>query len=208
MLFWKILAKWTLKLHNLTYKASSYLAIKAEGGKHPKHRITDYHRFFLSKINSKDKVLDIGCGNGSLTFDLAKKADKVVGIDFEKKYIKKAERKNNSPKIEYILGDATDYPFQEKFDVVILSNVLEHIDDRIIFLKKIKPLSNTLLIRVPAIDRDWITLYKKELGVEYRLDQGHFIEYTLESLQKELEDAGYEIFEYRIKFGEICLIAK
>jgi len=37
------------------------------------------------------------------------------------------------------------------------------------------------------INRDWITLYKKELGVEWRLDKTHYIEYTLESFEKELE---------------------
>ena len=37
------------------------------------------------------------------------------------------------------------------------------------------------------INRDWITLYKKELGIEWRLDKTHYIEYTLESFKEELE---------------------
>lgn len=40
------------------------------------------------------------------------------------------------------------------------------------------------------INRDWITLYKKELGVEWRLDPTHCTEYTLESLKEELQKAG------------------
>jgi len=68
-----------------------------------------------------------------------------------------------------------------------LSNILEHIENRVKFLNKIKNLAPKILIRVPMINRDWITLYKKELGVEWRLDKTHYIEYTLESFEKELE---------------------
>jgi cytidyltransferase-like protein len=62
--------------------------------------------------------------------------------------------------------------------------------DRVIFLKtlvkKIKwkdDKNKQLLIRVPMIDRDWITVYKRELGIEYRLDNTHFIEYTFKEFQ-------------------------
>ena len=40
------------------------------------------------------------------------------------------------------------------------------------------------------VDRDWIALYKKEIGVEYRLDKTHYIEYTLDTFQAELKKAG------------------
>ena len=81
---YKILIKFALKLHNFSYKLSTKFALKAENGLHPKHRIINYHKFFVDNINSKDKVLDIGCGNGALTFEVAKKAKKVIGIDLVK----------------------------------------------------------------------------------------------------------------------------
>jgi len=34
----------------------------------------NYHKFFLDNINQGDVVLDIGCGNGALSFDIAKRA--------------------------------------------------------------------------------------------------------------------------------------
>jgi len=58
------------------------------------------------------------------------------------------------------------------------------------------------------INRDWITLYKKELDVEWRLSNTHFTEYTLESFQEELKDAGLNLKEYKIQFGEIWAIIK
>ena len=56
------------------------------------------------------------------------------------------------------------------------------------------------------INRDWITLYKKELGIEWRLDKTHYIEYTLESFKKELEKAGLNLEKYSIQFGEIWAV--
>ncbi|MCD4780946.1 MAG: class I SAM-dependent methyltransferase, partial [Candidatus Omnitrophica bacterium] len=90
-----------------------------------------------------------------------------------------------------------------RFDVVILSNVLEHIDERVKFLKRLREMAPQFLIRVPMINRDWITLYKKEVGLDYRLDKDHYIEYTLETFEDELSKAGLQIQEYGIQFGEI-----
>ncbi len=59
------------------------------------------------------------------------------------------------------------------------------------------------LIRVPMVNRDWLVLYKKERGIECRLDYGHFIEYTLESFENEISVVGLDIKEYSIQFGEI-----
>lgn len=200
---WKTLAKSALRAHNFSYKAAAKFAIKAENDLHPKHRLMRYHQFFVNNINSGDVVLDIGCGNGALTLDLSKKAKRVVGIDLNKKSIQFARKRHPALNIEYIVGDATKDLPNQRFDAIILSNVLEHIEDRVKFLRKIKNLSPKILIRVPAIDRDWITLYKRESGVEWRLDKAHYIEYTLESFRVELQAAGLDLKEYLIQFGEI-----
>lgn len=202
----KALTKFILRLDNLFYKLASRLAIKTEGGLHPKHRLMNYHKFFINNINPGDMVLDIGCGNGALTFDVAKKATEVVGIDLNRKNIEFAEEKFFAPNIKYIVGDALKNLPNKKFDVIILSNVLEHIENRIEFLNKIKNLSPKILIRVPMINRDWITLYKKELGLEWKLDKSHFTEYTLESFEDELKRADLRLTKYSIQFGEIWAI--
>ena len=206
MIIYKIIVKIILKLHNFSYRLTGIFSKKAEQGLHPKHRLMNYHKFFVDNINSGDMVLDIGCGNGALTFDIAKKAEKVIGIDLNKKNIEFAKEKFLAPNIEYIVGNAVKELSDKKFDVIVLSNVLEHIENRIEFLNKIKTLTHKILIRVPMIDRDWITLYKKELGIEYRLDKTHYIEYTLESFKHELQQAGLNLEKYSIKFGEIWTV--
>ena len=120
---YKILTKFALKLHDFSYKLASRLAIKVEGSLHPKHRLMNYHKFFVDNIEARDTVLDIGGRNGALAYDVAKKAKKVVGIDLNKENIKIAKENYSAPNIEYLVGDATkDLPSQ-KFDVIILSNV-------------------------------------------------------------------------------------
>lgn len=207
MNIYKIILKWALKLSNFNYKLISYLSIKNEKGTHPKHRLMKYHSFFSDNIASTDRVLDIGCGNGELAFDISKKAKSVMAIDIDPKRIE-ATKKYTGSNITYRLADATKDLGNEKFDVVILSNVLEHIEHRVEFLKNIKPLASTFLIRVPTFDRDWIPLYKKELGIEWRLDLTHFTEFTKDSFYKEFGEAGYTIESFSVQFGEIWAVVK
>ena len=205
---YKILLRFVLQLHSFVYKLASKLAIKAEGGLHPKHRLMNYHEFFVSHIDAQDHVLDIGCGNGALAFDLAKKARQVVGIEIQEKNQHAWKQTFAAPNLTFLIADATTYKPEQTFDVVVLSNVLEHIEHRVEFLHHIKHLAPKFLIRVPMIDRDWITLYKKELGLEYRLDQTHFIEYTFKHFEEELTQAGFVIQNSSVQFGEIWAVVK
>lgn len=198
---------------NLLNKLIAKASILYEG-KHPKHRLTNYHNFFIDNIKDKSSVLDIGCGNGLLSIDIGMNRNcDVIGIDKNKKVILEAiDRVKNLKNIpcSFLWEDATKIKIikNETYDYIVLSNVLEHIEDRIPFLKSIKPIGGIFLIRVPVINRDWKVLYKKEFDIEYRLDKTHFIEYTIDSFKKELDIAGYKIQSYDIQFGEIWAVVK
>jgi len=200
-----LVIKLLLWIHSFSYRVVGFLSQKVEEERvHPKHRIMNYHKFFVDNIDENDVVLDIGCGNGALSYDIAKKAKKVVGIDLNEKNISFAKERYSKENIEW--GDALKDLPDERFDVIIMSNVLEHIENRVEFLRRLREKATTFLIQVPMINRDWITLYKKEMGLDYRLDKGHFVEYTLESFERELEKAGLRIQDYNIQFGEIWAI--
>lgn len=201
--------KFLLQIHTYSYKIVSFLVKKLEKNYlHPKHRIMNYHQFFINNIKKGDKVLDLGCGNGALTYDLGEKASSVVGIDLNEKNIQTARREYGRENIKYIIGDITRDFSNQRFDVIILSNVLEHIKNRLAFLESIRPLAPKIIIRVPMINRDWITLYKKELGVEWRLDNTHQTEYTFKTFKKEIEQAGFIIENYSVQFGEIWAVIR
>ena len=110
---YRILTKFALSLHSFSYKVASRLSIKVEGGIHPKHRLMDYHKFFVDNVTQDDTVLDLGCGNGALTFDVAQRAKKVVGLDMNEKEIKIADE---TQRILYRKGFAF-IPFQRQVSV-------------------------------------------------------------------------------------------
>ena len=183
-------------------------ALKYGSGIHPKHKLTNYHQFFIDKINNGENVLDVGCGNGSVAMSIAKKLPKssITGIDINKKSIEFAKQKqkdSNLNNLNFINGNINDYKIVS--DVVILSNVLEHIDNRITFLRNLRKLSGarTFLIRVPYFKRDWQIAFRKKLGMYYFSDNDHKIEHTLEELTKELGSANLVIKETKIIWGEI-----
>lgn len=205
-LFLRGLVKYVLKFHNFFYGLAGLLSQKIEpNGIHPKQRLIDYHQWFISQIDSDWTVLDVGCGNGALAADVSRHCRKIISIDISSKNIEKAKKYAG---INFICADVTKYHFEDKFDAVIISNVLEHIEDRIGVLKNLKKCSKRFLIRAPLINRDWITLYKRERGVDYRLDKTHYIEYTEEILIEELSRAGLEIISSRVRYGEIYCVAE
>ena len=201
-----------LYVHSLTYRVAGVLAAMKEGGIHPKHRIQNHHRFFLDNIEPTDRVLDVGCGDGVLTADMASKASWVVGIDINPARIKKARERNMRGNTQYLVGDATSLRFvilaTQRYDVITMSNVLEHIDKRIEFLSFWGHRGKKLLIRVPALNRGWLPVYMKEQGLDYRLDKDHKIEYTVATLNEELKAAGLTLKSHFISFGEVLAIAK
>lgn len=204
----KIVLYFFLWLHNFAYRAINTLVVRVNNGVHPKHRIMNYAAFFLDNVNSGDTVIDIGCGKGETAFVVAQKASAVVGLDQKLSNIEKASYRYAHPNLNFICGDALNYDFGQKFDKIVLSNVLEHIEKREEFLRSLRRVSDTILLRVPMITRDWLAVYKKELGLEYRLDRTHFIEYDLETLSAECQSGGWEIVNFSIQFGEFWGILK
>ena len=182
------------------------LAAACEGGTHPKHRLTKYHDFFVKHIEQGETVLDIGCGGGFVACEVAEKTGaQLTGIDLNEKNIHTAREERSHPNIAYIHGDALHDLPNDHYDVIILSNVLEHIENRIDFLKHVHDhcTPKKWLIRVPLFDRDWRVPLMKELGVDWRLDETHRIEYTIESFEAEISRAGLRIKDVECRWGEI-----
>lgn len=197
-----------LGLHDNLLWDIDQCAIRYEKGIHPKHRLTNYHRFFVERLHDGDRVLDIGCGIGVLASSMAESGADVTAIDINADHITSARRKYSRSGVNFINGDATKDLPNEKFDIVVLSNVLEHIEDRSGLLMSLNATftPRSFLIRVPMINRDWIVPFKKELGMPYFCDPTHCIEYTFDDFCQEMKSAGLVISSYEIKWGEIWAV--
>ena len=192
-------------LDNVLYRAISVASVWYGDGLHAKHRLTRYHDFFVERVARGERVLDVGCGNGALAADLAGRSGAVVtGVDQDPAAIRAARSRHRAAGLTFREGDARALP-AGPFDVVVLSNVLEHLDERVTFLQETLARSGArrLLVRVPSFERDWRVPLKRELGVDFRLDPTHRVEYTLEEFEAEIAAAGLTVEERQVRWGEI-----
>ena len=203
-----------LHAHNFLYDLCGVLAVRVNEGIHPKHDLLQYKQWFLEHIQPEFVVLDVGSNTGAMPALFATKARRVYGIEINQRLTEIARQTNAATNVEYLTGDATtfDYSACAPLDCVTLSNVIEHIDNRVEFLQMLRtklPWHSdraTFLIRVPTIERDWLSVYKKSLGIEYRLDRTHTIEHTKQEFLVEIAAAGLEIEEMDVRFGEYYVV--
>jgi ubiquinone/menaquinone biosynthesis C-methylase UbiE len=86
--------------------------------------ITNYCNYFSHEDSS---VLEIGCGSGDLLAGIA--GSKKIGIDFSEGQIAWAKEKHAGKNIEFILMDANHITLTEKYDFVVISNLIGFVDD-------------------------------------------------------------------------------
>lgn len=180
-------------------------AIRYGAGVHPKHRLMDYHRFFIERLGKNEHVLDVGCGQGAVSYSLAQAGVQVTGVDFNPENIARARRQHLHDRIEFITADILSNPPPGQFSSIVMSNVLEHIADRVGILKTLVELyaPKRILLRVPMRNRHWEVPLKEELGLPCYSDPTHCTEYTLDSFADEMASAGLAILFAQVIWGEI-----
>ena len=199
------------RLDGFFYSLQGQKAVEYGGGIHTKHRHTHYHDFFISNIQPGERILDVGCASGVVAYEVAERAMAyVVGMDVSAELIAQARERYPHPRVTFMVGDVRYQLPDGPIDVVILSNVLEHLTERPAFLSRLMELlsPSRFLIRVPLFDRDWRVPLKRELGVEWRLDLTHEVEYTVESFSEEMVNAGLRISQQEVRWGELWAVVE
>lgn len=83
-------------------------------------------------VADSERVLDVGCGTGSLTFTLAKAADlaEIAAVDYSPVFVQEVIRRNTNPRINIRQADACDLPFQDStFDRAFALLVLHFVPE-------------------------------------------------------------------------------
>ena len=192
------------------YRRLDQAAIAYDGGVHVKHRLTRYHDFFVERVRPGERVLDLGSGKGELAHDLVVRSGaSVVGIDNDPSHLSFARSGFRDDRLEFREGDLPKGIPEGHFDVVVMSNVLEHIDDRTELLRAVvaSAAPSRLLFRVPVYARDWTVPLKEEVGLPPYWDPDHEIEYDPRTFESELSEAGLEVSELVVNWGEIWAVA-
>jgi SAM-dependent methyltransferase len=103
-----------------------------------KARFPTYHReierLCRSLVPAGATVLEVGCGTGDLLH--AVRPSRGVGVDLSPGMVNVARRQY--PDLEFRVGDVESLEFTERFDYVILSDVVGHLDDVWTAFRKIR----------------------------------------------------------------------
>ncbi len=130
------------------------------------------------KINT---VLNAGCGSGELSFILASNGYTVTGFDLDKDYIDLANKNVKRMKVKnckFTVSGIEDYKSNIKYDAVIATDVLEHIENDKYAFEKLtsftKP-GGAIVITIPA-GQYLFGFHDEQLG--------HFRRYSISSFKK------------------------
>jgi trans-aconitate methyltransferase len=69
-----------------------------------------------------ERILDLGCGTGQLTAEIARSGARVTGLDYSADML--ADARKNFPGLTFVSGDASAFDFSEPFDAVFSNAVL------------------------------------------------------------------------------------
>lgn len=93
-------------------------------------RVDFIARVLQNSLGSNARILDVGCGNGVISRHLGKLGFNVLGIDVSEKTIETAKSLTSLPNVNFMKKSAEELVASgEKYDAVICSEVLEHLND-------------------------------------------------------------------------------
>ena len=125
-----------------------------------------------TKPFKKINILDIGCGGGLLSEPMCRLGANVVGIDASKKNIEVAKfhAKKNNLKINYTCSSPEVFKGNKKFDVVLNMEIIEHVEDINLFIKKSsKLLKKNGLMFIATLNKTLKSYLFAIIGAEYVL---------------------------------------
>ena len=156
------------------------------------------HRFrdMLSFVDSRDSidVLDVGCGDGWMLY-LFKLADphriKTFGIDINPAVCQAARSRGHT----VFCGLFEDSQFNQQFDVINLSNVIEHVTNPAAVVEKsfsVLKKGGILILETPNCDSWDARLFKEGLWGSYHIPR-HFTFFNPSTISKLGSDAGFKL---------------
>ena len=120
----------------------------------------------------KLKILDIGCGGGLISEPMSRLGAEVTGIDASDKNIQvaKLHAKKNNLKINYLNTVPENLEHQNKFDIILNLEVVEHVENLDLYLSScFKLLKKNRIMFTATINRTLTSYIKAIVGAEYIL---------------------------------------
>lgn len=139
-------------------------------------------------------VCDVGVGKGMLLERLAAAGPRsLVGVDLALPYLQRLTGRDDA---QLVRADAERLPFRSEFDVVVSSDVLEHVLNVGDFLHSVREAirpGGRFVVRVPHMDT--LTSYASQNGYRYRF--AHLRAFDGRSVRRLLREAGFDVTHLR-----------
>lgn len=173
--------------------------------------IPTVHKLMNMIRDSKEKdstlsVLDVGCGTGIFTYEIAKQFPNaaVLGIDYTHELIAmniEIAAKAGIHNCSFKNSDALDLNFKDQFDLAICIDILEDMEDDLSVIRNISRALKTngfALLHVPGYYRRWF-FFSKKTNFDVK---GHFRPgYTLDEIRQKTVDGGFRILDIYYTYG-------
>lgn len=163
------------------------------------------HALIAESVGHDKRVLDVGCAAGDFAEVLAGRGCMVTGIEIDPEAARQAERYCE----RVLVGDVEHLDVESEldegsFDVVIFGDVLEHLKNPLMTLKRLKPAlrpEGYAVASIPNVAHGSIRLALLRGRFRYRslglLDETHLRFFTRESVEQLFEDAGFLITDLK-----------
>ncbi len=156
------------------------------------------HTLMVELVGGTKRVLDVGCATGYLAEALGERGCTVSGLEFDAEAAEKAR-----PHLErLVMGDIETMDLAEafgddRFDVIVFGDVLEHLRDPLAALRKAKPLladRGSVVASIPNVAHGSVRLALLAGRFDYQdlglLDSTHVRFFTRSSLEDLFREAG------------------
>lgn len=167
----------------------------------------NFFNAFLKQIEGLniETVLDVGCGEGFTLKKLEEKGigKKLLGIDSSKEAIDLG--KKQYPSLDLNLGDIFNIKAKDKsFDLVICTEVLEHLKEPDKAIRELKRVSKKFII-LSVPHEPFFKLFN---FTQWGKDIGHINNWSLGSFKKLLMSEELTLLKVKLPFPWILVLAK
>ena len=142
-----------------------------------------------------ESVCEVGCGSGEMLVKLSSQLPNVnfVGVDISQDAINIAKTKETS-QIRFELRDITNNHFNQHFDLILVIDVIEHIENYFKFLRDVRPRGRYTVFHIP-LDMCMWSLFRENMLIESKDRVGHIHAFTEDFIKSVLKDCGYKIID-------------
>ncbi len=142
-------------------------------------------------------VADIGCGAGGVLAELSKHVGpdvRLTGFDIAPQAIAMAAHRTTD-NLKFVARDVLGEPMAEPVDVMLLTDVFEHIPDYLGFLETLRPQARHFVFHIP-LDIFLLGILEGSYIAMMRKTWGHLHVFDKNSALMTLEDAGYRVVDW------------